>query len=724
MDDLFVLTDDISSEETQEENFSFLECLNPQQKEAVLATEGPLLVLSGAGTGKTRVLTTRIAYLIASKRAFPWQILAVTFTNKAAKEMQERLTDMIGSQSASVWLGTFHRIGMKILKRHAECVGLNPNFVIVGTEDQERLIKKIMMDLGLDVKKYKPKTALDIISSWKDKGYFPNSIPSVLKSSFALHKMEEIYRIYQDNLMRMNAVDFGDLLLYPLDIIKKNPSVLDVYQQQFKYILVDEFQDTNTVQYLFLRLISLKYNNICCVGDDDQSIYSWRGAEVENILQFEKNFSNAKIIRLEQNYRSTPQILACASSLISHNTGRLGKNLYVAENRSSVLGENVLVSRFYNGLEEAQRTVELITQAHKKGAPLSSIAVLVRASFQTREFEDIFVRSGIPYKIIGGFKFYDREEIKDVIAYLRLISNHKDDLAFVRIVNKPKRGIGPSVLEALQESSQKENLSLFDSIDTAILKPNVLKKLTSFKNLILSTQENMQTEILRTCIQKLLEDSGYFQMWKDENTLEAEGRIENIQELLNVLDDYQDLNEFLEHVSLLTDEEENQDADKVLIMTLHASKGLEFSHVFLPGWEEGTFPHQKALDEGGEIALEEERRLAYVGLTRAQEKAYISFASTRRIYGSWQHALPSRFIDELPYKYITPYNLINKEFDSFQVSSNYSSYKNVPSKRIGKRVFHELFGNGTVLKDENGRLEVSFDKFGIKKVISKFVEEI
>lgn len=730
MSDIFDLTDDDLP--PLKEEFPFLAELNPQQKEAVKTTQGPLLVLSGAGTGKTRVLTTRVAYIIAKNLAFPWEILAVTFTNKAAREMQERLGAMIGGEAGSVWLGTFHRIGVKILSRHTLEAGLNPNFIIISTDDAERLLKNIMTDLGIDVKKHKPAIAQEIIASWKDKGYTPDTVPAALKSTFAMNKMDDIYKIYQSKLKDMNAVDFGDLLLLPLILFQQHPDILASYQKQFKYILVDEYQDTNTVQYLLLRLLAGQRKNICCVGDDDQSIYSWRGAEVENILQFSKIFPEAKIIRLEQNYRSTPQILACASALISHNNGRLGKNLYVADGRA-VIGEKVGLTGYWNGLEEAEKIAELIVQEHHKGIPLNAMAILVRASFQTREFEDVFMRMGLAYKIIGGFKFYEREEIKDAVAYLRLVLNSGDDLAFGRIVNKPRRGIGPAVIEALQETAMHKHISLFDAIQETQLRPSAQKALDTFQETILNARKELEITPLQTLTKTLLTQSGYIAMWQQEKTLESEGKIENLNELFNVLADFKTLQEFLDHIALLTDEDEEEEADKVQMMTLHASKGLEFSIVFLPGWEEGLFPHQKALDEGGETALEEERRLAYVGLTRARFKAFISCASSRRVYGSWQHPLPSRFLEELPKEHLEAINVFTpSKMHAFEWGdgplamappTKVFSYPK-KSSRLGRRVFHETFGQGTILRDDHGRLEVHFDNFGVKKVMARFLEEI
>lgn len=747
MSDIFDLDEtDVASAETlpfrQRREPAFLADLNPEQREAVTTTEGPLLVLSGAGTGKTRVLTTRIAYILAMGLARPWEILAVTFTNKAAKEMKDRLGKMVGKEAYSVWLGTFHSIGVRILGRHPEAVGLKPNFIVLGTDDQERLLKQIMQEAGVDIKKYTPAAMADVIGRWKDRALTPSAVTSAQNSGFCEGRALNFYHIYQQRLRELNAVDFGDLLMLPLELFKTRPDVLAQYQNQFRYILVDEYQDTNVAQYMMLRLLSRRYGNLCCVGDDDQSIYSWRGAEVENILGFAKVFENAQVIRLERNYRSTEHILGAASALISNNEGRLGKTLRVADEKADS-GDLVKVSGYHNGADEAEKIISEIEVQQRAGTPLSAMAILVRASFQTREFEEVLIRYGVPYKIIGGFKFYEREEIRDAVSYLRLIVNQTDDLAFLRIVNKPRRGIGEQALEAIQRAAKERKISLFDAVAWAELRPAVRKTLDGFVNLIkegvIWAQEMKPAELA----DKILEESGYMNMWRLNKSVESEGRIENVKELYNVLGEFTNLTDFLEYAALITEADEKAEADQLVIMTLHASKGLEFDDVFLPGWEEGLFPHQKALDQAGDEGLEEERRLAYVGLTRARKKAYISFVQSRRVYGQWQNALPSRFVDELPAEHIADctesirsaarYDRMNGYVEEFHqkgrsfmdFGSWIPSYKTPKkSKRVGKRVYHDSFGYGTVVREEGDRLEVHFDEVGLKKVLARFLEAV
>lgn len=722
---------------------AFMADLNPEQREAVTTTEGPLLVLSGAGTGKTRVLTTRIAYIWAMGLARPWEILAVTFTNKAAKEMKERLEKMVGSDARSVWLGTFHSMGVRILGKHPEAVGLNPNFIVLGTDDQERLLKQIMQEAGVDTKKYPPATLLDIIGRWKDRALTPSAVTPAQNSGFCEGRALGFYHVYQQRLKDLNAVDFGDLLMLPLELFKIRPDVLAQYQNQFHYILVDEYQDTNVAQYMMLRLLSKRYGNLCCVGDDDQSIYSWRGAEVENILGFSKTFENALTIRLERNYRSTEHILGAASALISNNAGRLGKTLRVADEQAGS-GDLVKVNGYYNGADEAEKIVEEIEAQQRAGTALSSIAILVRASFQTREFEEVLMRYGVPYKIIGGFKFYEREEIRDVVAYLRLVVNQTDDLAFLRIVNKPRRGVGEQALQAVRDAAKAQKVSLFDAVAWAQLRPAVRKTLDGFTGLIKEFAAASAQMKPAELADKILEDTGYMTMWRLDKSIESEGRIENIKELYNVLGEFNSLTDFLEYAALVTDADEKAEADQLVIMTLHASKGLEFDDVFLPGWEEGLFPHQKALDEAGDEGLEEERRLAYVGLTRARKKAYISFVQNRRVYGQWQNALPSRFVDELPADHIMDCTEnIRGRYGKYDTVQGYAadlqkkgrsfidftswipSYKPAAkSKRVGKRVYHDSFGYGTVVREEGDRLEVHFDESGLKKVLARFLEAV
>ena len=704
----------------------FLSILNPEQKAAVTTTEGPVLVLSGAGTGKTRVLTTRIAYILAMHLAHPWQVLAVTFTNKAAREMGDRLQQMVGPIASSVWLGTFHRIGVRILRKYGGLVGLQPNFVVLDSDDQERLLKNIMKQYGVDVKKYTPSTMLDIIQRWKDRGLPPEAVTRAEDTNFCEGRTLDFYKLYQQRLQELNAVDFGDLLLLPLQLFQKNPEVLAEYQGQFHYILVDEYQDTNVAQYMLLRLLAKGYNNICCVGDDDQSIYSWRGADVDNILNFEKVFPDAKIIRLERNYRSTGHILAAAASIISHNVGRLGKTLQVADEGAQE-GNLVVVQGFWNGSQEAEKVVEQIEDELHKGIPLSHMAILVRASFQTREFEDILIRSGIPYKIIGGFKFYEREEIRDAVAYLRLALNPFDDLAFIRVVNKPRRGIGDTAMQTLQALAVEKGIPLIEAIDSSNLKAAAQKALSAFKNLVLSWHEKAQSLAPMPLLQDIMNQSGYLMMWQLDKSPEAEGRIENIHELYNVLNDFERVQDFIEYASLLSENDEQASPEQLTVMTLHASKGLEFDTVFLPGWEEGLFPHQRAMEESGEKGLEEERRLAYVGITRARQSVFISFASNRRVYGQWQNALPSRFIDELPEDHID-----NKGNNRMGLAANFSEVRmpwarekqSINKRRVGQRVHHETFGDGVVIRENGDTVEVAFNRGGIKKILARFLKTL
>ena len=706
-------------------NTDFLETLNPEQYQAVTTTEGPLLVLSGAGTGKTRVLTTRVAYILANGLAHPWQVLAVTFTNKAAKEMQERLTQMVGGIANDVWLGTFHRIGLRILRRYGDLVNLGKNFIVLDADDQERLLKNIMKECLVDIKQYPPSDLLDIIQHWKDKGLSADAITEAEKSNFCEGRSLDFYRLYQKRLHEMNAVDFGDLLMLPLILFQTHPEILAEYQHRFQYILVDEYQDTNVAQYMLLRLLAKGSNNICCVGDDDQSIYSWRGANVDNLLNFKKVFPGAQIIRLETNYRSTEHILASASSLIANNAGRLGKTLHVA-NQDVMGGDLVVVQGYYNGLEEATEIVQKIEDENHAGTPLSKMAVLVRLSFLTREFEDALVKAGLPYRIIGGFKFYEREEIRDVVAYLRLVVNQNDDLAFLRVVNKPRRGIGDKVVEALEKTATERHISLFEAINYAEIKPAPLKNLQAFREMILDAKK--QTETLKPVVvaKNLMQLSGYIAMWQAEKSLKSDERIDNIYELLNKLEDFASLDSFIEEVSLQTENDEQVTGDQLVVMTLHASKGLEFDKVFLPAWEEEIFPHKKAIDEAGEAGLEEERRLAYVGITRAKKSVYISYASNRRVYGQWVNALPSRFIEELPENHIDRRGNRRMGYGAqfSDIRMPWAIEKQVPKKRVGKRVHHETFGDGIVLRESGDTVEVFFDHAGLKKIIARFLTEI
>lgn len=712
----------------------YLEGLNPEQRKAVETTEGAVLVLSGAGTGKTRVLTTRLAYIIHMGLAKPWQCLAVTFTNKAAREMSERLEQMIGADAASVWLGTFHRIGLRILRAHCEVVGLSRDFVILGEDDQERLLKQLMQSAGIDIKEFLPKVLLGIIQRWKDRGLSPHMVTKLEESDYVNGRALSFYQMYQARLKELNAVDFGDLLLLPLEIFKAKPDILKHYQDSIWYVMVDEYQDTNVAQYLWLRLLSKGHGNLCCVGDDDQSIYSWRGAEVENILRFSKDFPQAQTIRLESNYRSTAHILGAASALIAHNESRLGKTLRVAEGRDGT-GEPVAVNGYWNGREEAERVVAQIEDQMRVHVLLSQIAVLVRAGFQTREFEEALIKEGIPYQVIGDFKFYEREEIKDAVAYLRLIYNTADDLAFTRIVNKPRRGIGEAAISALQTAARAGQTSLFNAIDSADLKAAAQRTLTDFRAHILAWRDLLSTMPLAKVMEIVLQESGYLNMWRTDKSVEAAGRLENLKELQLMTSEFDNIAAFIEHASLVSDNDKVVGQDMVTVMTLHASKGLEFDVVFLPGWEEGLFPHNKALDEGGREALEEERRLAYVGLTRARKKVCVSFASNRRVYGGWQSALPSRFIDELPSEHILmkSANGLKKDKWLFQEKEAESSWGRTTgmfnvsagaaaSSWCAKRVCHPSFGMGTVVSDDGSRVEVFFDYKGRKKILKEYLK--
>ena len=625
--------------------------LNDSQKEAVKNLDGPLLVLSGAGTGKTRVLTARLANLLYSNKTKPWNILAVTFTNKAAKEMRTRLESLIGPSANSVWLGTFHSIAARILRENAEVVGLNSNYTIITPDDQIRLLKQIMIDQDIDIKKFTPKAMSNLISSWKDKGYKPDDINQSDNDFFANGKAINIYKTYQSRLVTLNSADFGDLLLYNLTIFTENLDILEKYQSKILYFLVDEYQDTNTIQYLWLKLFANKSQNICCVGDDDQSIYGWRGAQVGNILKFEKDYTSAKVIKLEENYRSTGRILEAANSIIANNKERLSKKLKT----SSGDGDKIDLISVWDGVEEAKITSLEIENLYSCGFRYDQIAVLVRAGHQTRYFEERFVDIGIPYKVIGA-KFYERLEIRDALAYLRVVQQPNDDLALERIINVPKRGLGTSTTSLIHSYAKKNNISFFSASQELLLtdelRPNVKRTLQNLINQFIDWN-NHNKEISHTDLAlKVLEESGYIDHWQNENSIESEGRLENLKELINAMSGFDNLSGFLEHISLVMDGDNEAEAGEVSLMTLHAAKGLEFEAVFLPGWEEGMFPSQRSIDELGLSGLEEERRLAYVGITRAKKRLFITFAANRQIHGLWQGSIPSRFISELPKKII------------------------------------------------------------------------
>jgi DNA helicase-2/ATP-dependent DNA helicase PcrA len=632
---------------------SYLSGLNTPQREAVLTTEGPLLVLAGAGTGKTAALTARLAHLIATRRAYPSEILAVTFTNKAAREMKERVGRLIGAAVEGMpWLGTFHSIGAKMLRRHAELVGLQNNFNILDTDDQLRLLKQLIQAEGLDEKRFPARQLAGLIDQWKNKGLTPDDIGAAEGELYANGRGQKMYALYQARLRTLNACDFGDLLLLPLTLLRREREVLAEYQRRFRYVMVDEYQDTNSAQYLWLRLLAQERKNICCVGDDDQSIYSWRGAEVANILRFERDFPGAKIVRLEQNYRSTPHILAAASGVIAGNAERLGKTLWTEVDE----GEKVRVLGVWDGAEEARTVSAEIEQRHMDGLALDEFAILVRAQFQTREFEERFLQIGLPYRIVGGFRFYERAEIRDALAYLRLVAQPADDLAFERIVNVPKRGLGDKAVEKIHRLARAEGTPLLTAasriLDSDELTPQARRALGNFVSSLARWRDMASALPHAELARILLDESGYTAMLQAEKTTEAAGRLENLSELARAMEDYETLGAFLEHVSLVMDNDAAEDERKVTIMTIHAAKGLEFGHVFLPGWEEGVFPSQRALDEGGHTALEEERRLAYVAITRARRRCVILHAANRRIYGQWTSSIPSRFIGELPPEHV------------------------------------------------------------------------
>tara|TARA_Y100000817_G_scaffold311079_1_gene302682 strand:- start:833 stop:2860 length:2028 start_codon:yes stop_codon:yes gene_type:complete len=645
----------------------FLQKLNEEQKSAVLNIDGPSLVVAGAGSGKTKVLTSRIAYILEQKKAWPNQILCVTFTNKAAKEMRERVFKLLGGNVNSLaWLGTFHSISVKFLRRHAEAVGLKSNFTILDTDDQKKLIKNICKAENIDAKKISPQYIIAVIDQWKNKGFLPDEVNLSRKNLFE-SQILKIYKIYQNKIKELNSCDFGDLILYCVKLFEKNTDIRNIYSNNFKYILVDEYQDTNFIQNKWLNLIVNKNKNICCVGDDDQSIYSWRGAEIKNFLGFDKVYTECKIFRLEQNYRSTKNILDAASFLISHNKDRLGKKLW----SESEKGQPVKLNCYKSGKEEAEGVSDIIEEEIKKKESLNDTSILVRAIYQTREFEERFLKTGINYRIIGGTKFYERAEVKDAVCYLRVINQKFDDLAFERILNTPRRGLGEATIKQLHNFSSKNKTCLEDSAQKLLtlneFKPKVRSVIKHFLEMILKWRSDLKNKKHYDLMKIVLDESGYSAMLKNKKDLENENRIENLKELLRAMHDYDNLQGFLEHVSLATSIDQEWEDEKVNIMTMHAAKGLEFNTVFLPGWEEGLFPHQKSLEEKGDLALEEERRLAYVGITRAKKKAYISFAMKRSWHGEWMDSLPSRFVNELPENGIEkneePVKEISDDFD-------------------------------------------------------------
>jgi DNA helicase-2/ATP-dependent DNA helicase PcrA len=726
----------------------YLAGLNERQLQAVLAMDGPVLVLAGAGTGKTRVLTTRLAHILSSGLAWPSQILAVTFTNKAANEMKERIAHLLGRPVEGWWLGTFHSLAARILRSQAELVGLKPNFTIVGTDDQLRLVKQLIEAEGLDSQRWPSRVVLGIIERWKDRGLTPDRVSRAEMAEVASGRILDLYHAYQQRLLTLNACDFGDLLLHNLTIFQKAPDQLVRYQEQFRYLLVDEYQDTNVAQYLWLRALAQAHKNICCVGDDDQSVYGWRGAEVENILKFERDFPGAAVIRLEQNYRSTPHILAAASGLIAHNEGRLGKTLWTELNE----GEKVRILGAWDGAEEARQIGDEVETLQRRGTELKDIAILVRAGFQTREFEERFITLGIPYRVIGGPRFYERQEIRDALAYLRLIHQPADGLAFERIVNLPRRGIGDTTLKQLNELARAQSLPVPEVarqvVETDELKPAARRALGTFMKDVARWRQMAGGLHHAELAQIVLDESGYTAMWQADKSIEAPGRLENLKEFVRALEDFDSLEGFLDHVSLVMENAEASPRDQLSIMTLHGAKGLEFDVVFLPGWEEGLFPHPRSLDENGIKGLEEERRLAYVGLTRARKLAVICHAGSRRIHNQWQNALPSRFLAELPTAHIERQDHQGfkppqsggldwpaRSYGGGGFGGGYQQRRSAPTIDVeaqivpkssgvypsGTRVFHQKFGYGKVLTAEGDKLEIAFDKAGVKKVMAGFV---
>jgi DNA helicase-2/ATP-dependent DNA helicase PcrA len=747
----------------------YLQGLNPPQREAVLTTEGPVLVLAGAGTGKTAALTARLANLIATRKAWPSQILAVTFTNKAAREMRERVGALSGGALEGMpWLGTFHSVAARMLRSHAELVGLQANFTILDTDDQLRVLKQLVQGANLDEKRWPARQLASLIDRWKNRGWTPQQVDAGESEVFAAGRGADLYAQYQERLKTLNACDFGDLLLHMLVIFRTQADVLDAYRDRFRYILVDEYQDTNQSQYEWLRLLAEPRHNLCVVGDDDQSIYSWRGAEVANILRFEKDFPGAKIIRLEQNYRSTSHILAAADGLIANNAGRLGKTLWTDAGD----GEKVRVIGVWDGPEEARRVGEQAESHMRAGSSLDDIGILVRAQFQTREFEERFIAIGLPYQIIGGFRFYERAEIRDAIAYLRLIQSPADDLAFERIVNAPKRGLGDKAVATIHQQARQAHEPLLIAaahlLGSDELTPQARRSLGNFVADVSRWREMASTLPHPELARIVLEESGYTAALQADRSAEAAGRLENLAELTRAMEEYESLGAFLEHVSLVMDNDEARAGEKVTIMTIHAAKGLEFDTVFLAGWEEGVFPSQRSLDEGGLAALEEERRLAYVAITRARRRCTILHAANRRIYGQWTSSIPSRFLGELPKAHIDEETTMtggeslwraqwSERADPFAHLGPAQSMRastrgpgwqrasrgnfNPEPQRVvearasavslgnqgrtdlalGQRVFHGKFGYGTIEAIEGNKLEIDFEKAGRKKVLDSFV---
>ena len=754
----------------QDDAPAWLTRLNAPQRDAVLTTEGPVLMLAGAGTGKTAALTARLAWLVGTRRAWPSEILCVTFTNKAAREMRHRVGMLIGDAVEGMpWLGTFHSICARMLRRHAELVGLQPNFTIIDTDDQLRLLKQLIVENKLDEKRWPARQLAGLIDRWKNRGLNPDQLDALENEAWANGKGTQFYTLYQARLRALNACDFGDLLLHVLNVLRTHRDVLEQYQRRFKYVMVDEYQDTNAVQYLWLRLLAQERRNICVVGDDDQSIYSWRGAEVANILRFEKDFPGAAVIRLEQNYRSTPEILAAASGLIAANSERLGKTLWTEAGG----GDKVRVIGVWDAAEEARRVGEEIERLEREGAPLNKVAILVRAQYQTREFEDRFVQIGLNYRIVGGFRFYDRAEIRDALAYLRVIAQPSDDLAFERIHNQPKRGIGAKTLEKMHSHARATGLPLaaasLELADTDELPARAAGTIAALMRHFLQWREMADTVTPSELLRTVLDQSGYDAMLKADKSVESGQRAENLTELARAMEEYETLGDFLEHVSLVMDNDKADDTEKVTIMTIHAAKGLEFDNVFLPGWEEGVFPSQRALDEGGLASLEEERRLAYVAITRARRRCTIMHAANRRIYGQWTSSIPSRFVGELPAAHVASETTMTGGASLWRANwtetedpfahlaaaapgrvqqrgpgwqrALATGYETAPVRvreatrsaasfaakpradmTVGARVFHDKFGYGAVLSQDGNKLEIEFETSGRKRVIDSFVK--
>ena len=744
----------------------YMDDLNPAQRAAVEALDGPVLMLAGAGTGKTKALTTRIAHLLAMGKARPNEILAVTFTNKAAREMKDRVGRLTGDVAEGMkWLGTFHSISVKILRRHAELAGLKSNFTILDTDDQLRLLKQLIVAANIDEKRWPARMLAGLIDAWKNRAWTPQNVPSSEASAYN-NRGTELYAAYQERLRTLNAVDFGDLLLHVVTIFQAHPDILAQYQRWFRYILVDEYQDTNVAQYLWLRLLAQGHRNICCVGDDDQSIYGWRGAEVGNILRFEKDFPGAEVIRLEQNYRSTPHILAAASGVIAANSGRLGKELWTEVKE----GEKVRLIGHWDGEEEARwigEEIEALERGTRGLGPVSpnGMAILVRASHQMRAFEDRFLTIGLPYRVIGGPRFYERLEIRDAMAYFRLAVSPEDDLAFERVVNTPKRGLGDKAQAEIQREARSSGVNLLEGARELLARGGIGGKGAGQLRALVTGVDRWHAAVLAGAdhirlAETILEESGYTAMWQNDKTPEAPGRLENLKELVKALEQFENLQGFLEHVSLIMENETEESAAKVTIMTLHAAKGLEFPAIFLPGWEDGLFPSQRSMDESGKKGLEEERRLAYVGITRAEELCVISFAANRRVYGQWQSQLPSRFIDELPETHVevlTPPGLYGGGYGAAapaQVEAravkadvyNSPGWRRMQAQSAtrtmsqprearhqvidlaavsrftpGDRVFHQKFGYGDITGVEGDKLQIAFDRAGVKHVVAGFV---